>query len=247
MTHVPSRQLSPAFTLIELLVVISIIALLIAILLPALGRARDAARRSQCLGHTRQAVLGFEMYSSDNPNFFPACYDVNTTWHTNLFRGGYIDPFIVQKNHADPNIDAVGDPAVTDKRPYGGVLACPSLETLPYSRVDTIKGVTAYYGTAYGLNWIPWAPASVGITGRERPLAREWVLRPSTTFLTGDGKDTSLLEYRNIGAAATRGPDYRHLDTVSMSYWDGHATSLTVDLVPRGSSNAAATIEWRGR
>lgn len=54
-----------AFTLIELLVVISIIALLIGILLPALGAARETAKSIQCAAGERQMGLGFQVYSSD--------------------------------------------------------------------------------------------------------------------------------------------------------------------------------------
>jgi prepilin-type N-terminal cleavage/methylation domain-containing protein len=61
-----------AFTLVELLVVIGIVALLIAILLPALNRARAAATQVQCLSQLRQIILGLHIYAHDNGGWLPA-------------------------------------------------------------------------------------------------------------------------------------------------------------------------------
>ncbi|MEM9348473.1 MAG: prepilin-type N-terminal cleavage/methylation domain-containing protein [Planctomycetota bacterium] len=84
-----------AFTLIELLVVISIIALLIAILLPALGAAREAGRASVCKSNQRQIMISIYTYAQDNKNFVPR-NDGNflgaagpVTWNDRLGLGGY--------------------------------------------------------------------------------------------------------------------------------------------------------------
>src|SRR5438874_7628978 len=59
------------FTLVELLVVIGIIAVLIAVLLPALRKARDAANRTACMSNMRQIMTGAIMYSNESKGYLP--------------------------------------------------------------------------------------------------------------------------------------------------------------------------------
>jgi len=111
------RDLSGGFTLIELLVVIAIIALLIGILLPALGKARDASRTILCQANVRQQVTSLIAYANDFKTRFPPNNNATREYWFDVQRLGMYLPQM--DNRDDPGGGAnltVG----------GGVMRCPN-------------------------------------------------------------------------------------------------------------------------
>ncbi len=214
-----------AFTLIELLVVISIIALLIAILLPALGRARDLSKSLVCKSNLHSVGIGLATYANDYQDATPPrSYGGNlarNNWFTRLF------PYTQypSKGYFENGNSYLGIESIYRCRPE----LEPIVRNGWYKRRD---GVDDLAGTTYVVNGhLQTDQGGWNVPGK--PLTE--IRRPSTTIYAVDGNrwdrwyisnNISLLslEYYKVEYF------YYHLGSAANTLWvDGHASSMTRD------------------
>lgn len=86
----PRQQTTMGFTLIELLVMISIIALLVALLLPTLQGAREQARKAVCLSQLRQNGITFSVYANDHEQAIPIGHGGAKQFNYAIYHGGVV-------------------------------------------------------------------------------------------------------------------------------------------------------------
>jgi prepilin-type N-terminal cleavage/methylation domain-containing protein/prepilin-type processing-associated H-X9-DG protein len=175
------------FTLVELLVVIAIIGVLIALLLPAVQAAREAARRVQCANNIRQMGLGLMNYES-SVKMFPPSIALNGAGNAVTWNGGWsalarILPFMEQGplysrcNFSINKEDASNQPAIGLNLP---VYLCPSAGGLPVSTHDYGQSGVNSYGVCMG-DWFIWG----GFNGPENRGA----FGPNRSRRLGDFRD----------------------------------------------------------
>ena len=222
------------FTLIELLVVIAIIAILAAILLPALGKAREKAQNIDCVSRQKQLALNFLMYSDENDGSFlstiPAGYA--TSWGY-YYSQAEVPGFAPKGKHDDW------------ARQFG---MCPLIAGR-YIKNGNRAGITNTYGIPYGQGQF----AILGNANRGAMIPVKQVKEPSNSVLIAESYYPNWQSpHPNIyGGKAAAWANFAtfHGKTGNIGFMDGHVESLDPFtakgrsiIVPRVSGTPG---EWR--
>jgi prepilin-type N-terminal cleavage/methylation domain-containing protein/prepilin-type processing-associated H-X9-DG protein len=219
-----------AFSLVELLVVISIIALLLAILLPALSRARQQARGVICLSNLHQLGIAASAYVANNQGYYPIGY-YNVTIGNELI--AYAWDFTSIKDWD------TGTQKVIPGILWEGKMTLEKVQQCPCYKGSANWLSDPYTGYNYNISYIGHGSNEI----IKQPLKAVEVRHPATCALFGDGEylggadkfmrsplpwagDTFSSRY-----SGTQG--FRHLRRTNVIFCDGSARALAKAYVPQ--------------
>jgi len=203
-----------AFTLIELLVVIAIVAVLASLLLPALARSKDSARRIQCVNNIRQLGFAALMYWEDNAGQTFAYRGAHTNGG-DIFWFGWLERGSERERAFDISQGAL--------HPYlqtRGLAICPSLNYV--SDRFKLKATGAAYG--YGVNRNLTAPTLTRIDLMTRPADTAVFADAAqvNTFQPPASPANPLLEEFYYVHELEKTAHFRHQQTATVVFGDGH-------------------------
>ncbi len=208
------RQAKQAFTLVELLVVIAIIALLAALLLPALKGARNTSKRAVCVSNLRQIGLAQLNYSNDYSDAFTqnrADYAVGVA-----FWCQFLLPYLGKQMVYYPTTPEVP------------VFWCPMAEKSITE--DPLNG----YQTAFIARLSYAQNLSLGgwVAGGAANHKRTEVQKPSNMVLLADGRAVSMASWSVDVPGDSFGGAYRHDHLINLLFVDGHVETSPYPISP---------------
>jgi prepilin-type N-terminal cleavage/methylation domain-containing protein/prepilin-type processing-associated H-X9-DG protein len=239
-----SRKTSLGFTLIELLVVIAIIAILAAMLLPALSKAKIRAQGISCISNMKQLITGGIMYGSDNADMLPVNVPVqmggdSTTGKPNWVDGTFMNTVGFPITESPPRcatnafylgtgqqtgfgVTLIGSIGSYAKAP--GVYKCPADRYLdPQWHGERVRScsMNAYCGNKAGVDTVGGYKLFVKFTdfGNGLGSADCWVFLDENPLSINDG----LILFAPDGNGVNDRPAVNHGNSSSFAFADGHA------------------------